>query len=144
MVETTAPKDIFCSEKIIGASTVLTVGSARVALCMDSDAEGLHFLVMPKQHREFIYELSPEESRDMQGAIERISGYYKARGMDGSHRLIVLGGQGAGSVVQHFHYHMLPGSAEFHSDPKQRRKHYTPDELKEAASEIGKELAKQA
>lgn len=135
-----APKDIFCNEKIIGGSTIFSIGNVRVALCMDSDAEGLHFLIMPKAHKEFIHELSPDESRVMQTAIEKIISYYKSKGLDGSHKLIVLGGAGSGSVIPHFHYHIIPGKFDFHSNPKERPKHYTPDELKSAAGEIAKEL----
>ncbi len=140
MRETPAPKDVFCNEKIIGGSTIFTMGNVRVALCVDSDSDGLHFLIMPKQHREFIHELSPDETKTMQTAIEKIIEYYKSKGLDGSHKLIVLGGAGAGSVIPHFHYHIIPGNADFHSNPKERPKHYTPDELRAAAGEIAKEL----
>ncbi len=127
MTEKSAQKDIFCREEIIGSSTLAKVGTARIVLSMDAVAKH-HMLVMPIRHVERIDELTDEEHRDIVKALRSIEEFYKAHNIEG-YKLVLLSGPAAGQTVQHAHWHVIPGNAEFVTDPKRRSVHYSGEEL---------------
>ncbi len=137
-METEKKKDIFCREEVIGASTVAKVGTMRIVLSMDGVAE-YHFLVMPIRHVEDAAELSTQEWSDMTAAVGLIARFYASHSIEG-YKQILLSGPAAGQTVPHLHWHIIPGNSEFVTDPKQRKIHYTPDELGKKAKELANEF----
>ena len=138
MTEKSAQKDIFCREEIIGSSTLAKVGTARIVLSMDAVAK-YHMLVMPIRHVERIEELTDEEHRDIVKALSSIEEFYKARGIEG-YKLVLLSGPAAGQTIQHVHWHVIPGNAEFVTDPKRRSVHYSGEELAKEADVLRRDF----
>ncbi|MGC8699914.1 MAG: HIT domain-containing protein [Candidatus Micrarchaeia archaeon] len=138
-MEKTAYKDIFDSEQIIGASTILKIGSMRIVASLDADHE-YHFLLMPIAHRESFTELTGEELKDMQFAERAISEFYKAHGIDGYSK-IELVGKGAGRTIEHLHWHFVPGKSDvFHNNPKDRPIHRNGEQMKKVVDSLRPEF----
>lgn len=131
-------RDIFCREEIIGASTVAKVGAMRIVLSMDGVAE-YHFLIIPIRHVDDASLLSVKESEDFTRAVRSAAKFYASRGING-YKLVLLSGPEAGQTIPHLHWHMIPGNSEFVTDPKQRKIHYSVDELNKKAKELSQEF----
>ena len=136
--EKNTANDIFCREEIIGASTIKKVGTMRVVLSMDG-VEEYHLLVMPIRHVENAASLSIQERDDMVGAVGLIERFYASHGI-GGYKQILLSGPAAGRTVPHLHWHIIPGNSEFVTDPKQRKIHYSAEELKDKTKTLAREF----
>jgi diadenosine tetraphosphate (Ap4A) HIT family hydrolase len=131
--------DIFDDEKIIGASTITTIGTVRIVASKDADHE-FHFLVMTIQYRDSFIDLTETELKDMQMAESLIAAFYKAHGLD-SYSKIELVGSGAGRTIPHFHTHFLPGKSDlFNNNPGNRALHRSADQLNEIVSRLRPEF----
>ena len=137
-MEKSTQKDVFCREEIIGSSTVVKVGSARIVLAMDGVAP-YHMLVIPIRHAEQPKELSSKEINDIFEAVHRVEMFYKSKGIDG-YKIMRLSGAAAGQTIPHIHWHIIPGTSDFVTGPKQRKIHYAPEELGKAAKELAQEF----
>ncbi|WP_075981526.1 HIT family protein [Bacillus massilinigeriensis] len=102
-----------------------------------------HTLVIPKVHKENIYELTPEISKNIFEVIPKIAnGINKAYQPIGLN-LVNNNGEAAGQTVFHYHVHLLPryGKGDgFGAVWKTHESEYTPEELQTIAKEINKSI----
>ncbi|WP_338780876.1 HIT family protein [Metabacillus sp. FJAT-52054] len=98
-----------------------------------------HTLVVPKVHKENIYEMTPEISRHFFEAIPAITRSIKEQFQPEGLNLLNNNGEAAGQSVFHYHMHILPryGKGDgFGAVWKTHTNDYTPEKLQEIASQI--------
>jgi histidine triad (HIT) family protein len=102
-----------------------------------------HTLVIPKIHKENIYELSPEIAKNIFEVVPEIANAIKLQLDPIGLNVVNNNGELAGQSVFHFHLHLIPryGKGDgFGAVWKTNNSEYTSEELKEIASGIGKHL----
>ena len=67
-----------------------------------------HFLVIPKEHIQFVSQISGENSAVVAHIFEVIAKLAKEKGME-SYRVVSNIGDQAGQSVHHLHFHVLSG-----------------------------------
>ncbi|MCD7034862.1 HIT family protein [Metabacillus sp. GX 13764] len=98
-----------------------------------------HTLVIPKVHKENIYELTPEIARHVFEAVPEIANALKKKFNPDGMNILNNNGELAGQSVFHYHVHLLPRYEEgdgFGAVWKTHTSDYTPEKLQEMAAEI--------
>ncbi|WP_153124767.1 HIT family protein [Peribacillus tepidiphilus] len=102
-----------------------------------------HTLVIPKIHKENIYELTPEIAKNIFEVVPQIANSIKKEFNPIGLNLINNNGEKAGQSVFHFHLHLVPRYGEgdgFGVVWKTHNSDYTPEDLQNIAATIGKNL----
>ena len=103
-----------------------------------------HTLVIPKIHKENVYELTPEIAAHVFEVVPKIARAIKHEFNPIGMNVLNNNGEHAGQSVFHFHIHLLPRYGEgdgFGAVWKTHTSEYTPDELKQIASSIGQHIS---
>ncbi len=98
-----------------------------------------HTLVIPKVHKENIYELTPEIAGNLFKAVPKIAAAIKEAYNPIGLNTLNNNGEHAGQSVFHFHMHLLPryGKGDgFGAVWETHNSDYTPEQLQEIASSI--------
>jgi histidine triad (HIT) family protein len=98
-----------------------------------------HTLVIPKVHKENVYELTPDITTEIFKVVPSIANSIKKQFSPIGLNLLSNNGEHAGQSVFHFHLHLIPryGKGDgFGAVWKSHSKDYTPAQLKEIASTI--------
>ena len=98
-----------------------------------------HTLVIPKVHKENIYELTPEIAGNLFEVVPRIANSIKEQFNPIGLNLLNNNGEQAGQSVFHYHIHIIPryGKGDgFGAVWKSNQSDYTPEMLKDIASQI--------
>jgi len=102
-----------------------------------------HTLVIPKQHADNMYDLSPGQAQDVFATIPQISRALQQETEAAGMNLLSNTGKVAGQSVSHFHLHLIPrhdkqdgfgAKWEVHNDE------YTAEELAELANSIASHI----
>lgn len=102
-----------------------------------------HTLVIPKIHKENVYELTPEIAQNIFEVVPKIANALKATYNPIGLNLVNNNGEKAGQSVFHFHMHLIPRYGEgdgFGAVWKTHESDYTPEDYQKMASEIKKNL----
>lgn len=102
-----------------------------------------HTLVIPKVHKENVYELTPEIARNLYEVVHTIANALKAEFNPLGLNTINNNGELAGQTVFHFHLHLIPRYGKGDGLGvvwKNNQSDYTPDMLQEMAVNISKHL----
>jgi histidine triad (HIT) family protein len=102
-----------------------------------------HTLVIPKVHKENIYELTPEIARNIYEVVPDIAKALKTEFDPIGLNTVNNNGEEAGQSVFHFHLHLIPryGKGDgFGAVWKMNNNDYTPDKLNSMATSIAKHL----
>lgn len=102
-----------------------------------------HTLVIPKIHKENVYELTPEIAQNIFKVVPKIANALKATYNPIGLNLVNNNGEKAGQSVFHFHMHLIPRYGEgdgFGAVWKTHESDYTPEDYQKMASEIKKNL----
>ncbi|XJZ28113.1 HIT family protein [Bacillota bacterium Lsc_1132] len=102
-----------------------------------------HTLVIPKIHKENLFELTPEMARNLFEAVPAIANALKAEFNPVGLNAVNNNGEQAGQSVFHFHLHLIPryGKGDgFGAVWKNNQADYTPDQLQQIAESISKRL----
>ncbi|WP_404469997.1 HIT family protein [Sutcliffiella horikoshii] len=98
-----------------------------------------HTLVIPKVHKENIYELTPEIAENLFKVVPKIANSIKEQFEPIGLNLLNNNGEAAGQSVFHYHLHILPryGKGDgFGAVWKSNQSDYTTQDLQEIATEI--------
>ncbi len=98
-----------------------------------------HTLVIPKVHKENIYELTPEIAENLFKAVPKIANSIKEQFQPIGLNLLNNNGEAAGQSVFHYHLHILPryGKGDgFGAVWKSNQSDYTSEDLQEMSSQI--------
>ncbi|WP_096155241.1 MULTISPECIES: HIT family protein [Bacillus] len=98
-----------------------------------------HTLVIPKVHKENIYELTPEIAGNLFEVVPRIANSIKEQFNPIGLNLLNNNGEHAGQSVFHYHIHIIPryGKGDgFGAVWKSNQSDYTPEMLKDIANQI--------
>jgi histidine triad (HIT) family protein len=102
-----------------------------------------HTLVIPKVHKENIYEMTPEISKHYFEAVPMIASAIKKEFDPIGLNILNNNGEKAGQSVFHFHVHIIPryGKGDgFGAVWKTHGNEYTSEQLQEIASKIQKKI----
>jgi histidine triad (HIT) family protein len=102
-----------------------------------------HTLVIPKIHKENVYELTPEIASEIFKVAPKISKSIKEQFSPIGLNLLSNNGEPAGQSVFHFHLHLIPryGKGDgFGAVWKSHAKDYSPEKLKDIAASIASGL----
>jgi histidine triad (HIT) family protein len=98
-----------------------------------------HTLVIPKVHKENIYELTPEIAENLFKVVPKIASSIKEQFEPIGLNLLNNNGEAAGQSVFHYHLHIIPryGKGDgFGAVWKSNQSDYTTQELQEFATKI--------
>ncbi|WP_286231212.1 HIT family protein [Neobacillus mesonae] len=104
-----------------------------------------HTLVIPKVHKENLYELTPEIAKNIFEVVPTIANALKTEFEPVGLNLVNNNGEKAGQTVFHFHVHLIPryGNGDgFGAVWKNNQSDYTPKMLSEMAADIAQHLQK--
>lgn len=102
-----------------------------------------HTLVIPKVHKENIYELTPELAKNLFEAVPEIAGAIKQEFNPVGLNILNNNGEAAGQSVFHYHMHLIPRHGDgdgFGAVWKTHTSEYTPEDLQNIASSISKHI----
>lgn len=102
-----------------------------------------HTLVIPKIHKENIYELTPDIARNVFEVVPKIANSIKKQFEPIGMNILNNNGEKAGQSVFHYHIHLIPryGKGDgFGAVWKTHTEEYTPEDLKQIASSIQEDL----
>lgn len=102
-----------------------------------------HTLVIPKIHKENVFELSEENASNFFRAIPKISNAIKSAYDPIGMNVLQNNGEDAGQSVFHFHMHLIPryGKGDgFGAVWKTHQEEYTQDDYQQMAAEISSKL----
>lgn len=102
-----------------------------------------HTLVIPKVHKENVYELTPEIASHIFSVVPKIANALKVEYQPIGLNTINNNGEAAGQTVFHFHMHLLPRYGEgdgFGAVWKTHTSDYKPEELQQMAAKIGQHI----
>ncbi|MGN1387267.1 MAG: HIT family protein [Bacillus sp. (in: firmicutes)] len=103
-----------------------------------------HTLVIPKIHKENVYELTPEIARNLYQSVPKIANAIKAEFNPIGLNTLNNNGELAGQSVFHFHLHLIPRYGKedgFGAVWKTHTSEYTKEDLQEISSSIAKHLS---
>lgn len=98
-----------------------------------------HTLIIPKIHKENIYELTPEIAQQVFEVAPKIANALKETYHPIGMNLVNNNGEKAGQSVFHFHLHLLPRYGEgdgFGAIWKSHQSEYSPEDFQKMANEI--------
>ncbi|WP_066394689.1 HIT family protein [Neobacillus mesonae] len=104
-----------------------------------------HTLVIPKVHKENLYELTPEIAKNIFEVVPTIANALKTEFELVGLNLVNNNGEKAGQTVFHFHVHLIPryGKGDgFGAVWKNNQSDYTPQMLSQMAADIAQHLQK--
>lgn len=102
-----------------------------------------HTLVIPKVHKENVYELTPEIAGQIFEVVPKIANALNATYNPIGMNLVNNNGEKAGQSVFHFHLHLLPRYGEgdgFGAVWKTHQSEYTPEDYQKMANDIKQNL----
>ncbi|MTD31638.1 HIT family protein [Planomicrobium sp. YIM 101495] len=102
-----------------------------------------HALIIPKTHREFVYEMTEDEAAKLFAVVPKIANVLKEKFQPAGMNLLNNNGAKAGQSIGHFHLHFIPRYDEtdgFQARWMTKEKHFTPERIAELAAEIHSEL----
>ncbi len=102
-----------------------------------------HTLVIPKVHKENLYELDETVSQEIFKRVPKIANAIKSAYNPVGLNLLNNNGELAGQTVFHFHMHLIPRYGEgdgFGAVWKANNSAYTPEDLKKIAANIADNL----
>jgi histidine triad (HIT) family protein len=102
-----------------------------------------HTLVIPKVHKENLFELTPEIARNVFEAVPSIANALKAEYEPVALNMVNNNGEQAGQTVFHFHLHLIPryGKGDgFGAVWKNNQSDYSSQQLQEMAESIRKRI----
>ncbi|WP_110114378.1 HIT family protein [Bacillus sp. CGMCC 1.16541] len=102
-----------------------------------------HTLVIPKVHKQDLFELTPEIASNLFEVVPKIANAIKAEYNPIGLNLLNNNGEKAGQSVFHFHMHLIPRYGQgdgFGAVWKEHTSEYTPEKLQEIAASISKHL----
>ncbi len=102
-----------------------------------------HTLVIPKIHKENVYELSTEDSQEIFKVVPKIANAIKEKFSPIGLNLLSNNGEHAGQSVLHFHLHLIPryGKGDgFGAVWKSHESDYSPEKLSEIAKKVSSSL----
>lgn len=108
-----------------------------------SQATKGHTLIIPKVHKENIFEMSPELAGNIFESVPKAAKAVKAAFQPAGLNIVNNNGEIAGQTVFHFHIHLIPRYGKedgFNTFWKSNQSDYTPDDLQKIAEEIKKHL----
>lgn len=102
-----------------------------------------HALIIPKNHKENVYDLSSEEAGQLFSVVPKIANVLKETFHPAGMNLLQNNGAPAGQSVFHFHMHFIPrydqtDGLKLTWNTKERE--YTPERISEVAAEIREKL----
>jgi histidine triad (HIT) family protein len=100
-----------------------------------------HTLVIPKLHKENLFELTPHIAKNLFESVPAIANSLKEEYKPLGLNLVNNNGEQAGQTVFHFHVHLIPRYGQgdgFGAVWKSNSSDYTPQTLKEMAANISK------
>jgi histidine triad (HIT) family protein len=100
-----------------------------------------HTLVIPKVHKENLFELTPDIAKNLFESVPAIANALKEEYKPLGLNLVNNNGEQAGQTVFHFHVHLIPRYGQgdgFGAVWKSNTSDYTPQTLKEMAANISK------
>jgi histidine triad (HIT) family protein len=100
-----------------------------------------HTLVIPKVHKENLFELTPDIAKNLFESVPAIANALKEEYKPLGLNLVNNNGEQAGQTVYHFHMHLIPRYGQgdgFGAVWKSNTSDYTPQTLKEMAAIISK------
>ncbi|MGM0863992.1 MAG: HIT family protein [Bacillota bacterium] len=103
-----------------------------------------HTLLIPKVHKENIYELTPDIASHLFSVAPKIAESIKAEFNPIGMNLLSNAGEAAGQSVFHFHMHFIPRYGQgdgFGAVWKTHNDEYTQEELKSIAESISQHLS---
>lgn len=103
-----------------------------------------HTLVIPKIHKENVYELTPEIASHIFSVVPKIANAIKAEYNPIGLNTLNNNGEHAGQSVFHFHMHLLPRYGKedgFGAVWKTHTSEYSKEDLMEISSNIAKHLS---
>lgn len=102
-----------------------------------------HTLIIPKVHKENVFELTPEIAQNIFEVVPQIANALKATYNPIGMNLVNNNGEKAGQTVFHFHMHLLPRYGEgdgFGAVWKSHQSEYKAEDFQKMAAEIGQNL----
>ncbi|MFP7295715.1 HIT family protein [Neobacillus niacini] len=102
-----------------------------------------HILVIPKVHKENLFELTPDIARNLFETVPQIAKALKSEYKPLGLNLVNNNGEQAGQTVFHFHMHLIPRYGQgdgFGAVWKSNTSDYSQQTLKEMADNISKHL----
>jgi len=106
-----------------------------------------HTLLIPKTHRESVYDLQGDEAAQLFSVAPKIASAIKETFNPEGLNLLNNNGAKAGQSVFHFHLHFIPRYGEtdgFGAKWITKEKEYTTERIQELAEEVKKKLASEA
>lgn len=106
-----------------------------------------HTLLIPKTHREFVYDLQPDEAAKLFSVAPKIASAIKETFNPEGMNLLNNNGAKAGQSVFHFHLHFIPRYGEkdgFGAKWVTKEKEFTSERIQELAEEVKSKLASEA
>ncbi|MCC5802958.1 HIT family protein [Rossellomorea vietnamensis] len=103
-----------------------------------------HTLLIPKVHKENVYELTPDMASHLFSVAPKIANSIKAEFSPVGMNLLSNAGEEAGQSVFHFHMHFIPryGNGDgFGAVWKTHNDDYSQEDLKEIAASIAQHLS---
>ncbi|AMA73656.1 MULTISPECIES: HIT family protein [Aneurinibacillus] len=110
-----------------------------VAFLDISQATKGHTLVIPKTHKQDIFELTPDIASNLFACVPKIANAMKKQFNIEGVNLLNNSGKVAGQTVFHYHLHILPRYGKedgFHPTLQENNAQYTPSDLQEIAAHI--------
>jgi histidine triad (HIT) family protein len=133
IIEGTAPSSIiYEDEHVIAFMNIMPVTKG-------------HVLLVPKTHRENIYDLSETEASRLFAVVPKIANAIKDEFKPAGMNLLQNNGAPAGQAVFHFHLHFIPRYDEtdgFHPTFKSKESEFTLERIQEIAADIRAQLEK--
>ncbi|GGA47775.1 HIT family protein [Psychrobacillus lasiicapitis] len=103
-----------------------------------------HTLVIPKSHKEFVYDLSEDEASNLFKVVPKIASVLKETFGPVGMNLLNNNGAPAGQSVFHFHLHFIPRYDQtdgFRATWHTKEKTFTSEVIQDLAKELAEKLA---
>ena len=121
----------------------ICVGEKELITLVHVGAANFRITVIPKIHKENVYELTPDIARHIFEAVPKIASAIKAEYNPIGLNTLNNNGEHAGQSVFHFHMHLIPRYGKedgFGAVWKTHESDYTPEELQKIAASINQHL----